>query len=214
MTKLYVLDLNRLSGDRWRDLLPLLPPERRKRAEGCRFEADRIRIAGSGWLLQYGLEQAGIPAPQQRIVKNDWGKPHLAEQEDVFFNLSHSGNWAVCAVSDRPVGVDVELPRCSIAIARRHFRPEEVERLEALPWQAQKEELNRLWTAKEAFSKAIGRGLTVAMDRFGVCLSASGAVLQQSLSELPYVLHEYVLHPCRMCLCCVGERPEPEIVEP
>lgn len=214
MTKLYGLDLNRLSGDRWRELLPMLPPQRRKQAESCRFEEDRIRAVGAGWLLRYSLEQAGVPAQLQRFVRNDWGKPALADREDLFFNLSHSGSWAVCAVGDQPVGVDVELPRCSIALARRHFRPEEVDRLEQLPWQTQKDELNRLWTAKEAFSKALGRGLTVKMDSFAVGLSPEGAKLEQDLSELPYVLHEYVLHPCRVCLCCTDERPEIEFVAP
>lgn len=214
MTRLYVLDLNGLARDRWRELLPVLPAQRRKQAESCRFEADQRRIAGAGWLLRYALERAGVPAAQQRFVENQWGKPGLADREDLCFNLSHSGNWVVCAVSDHPVGVDVELPRCSIDLARRHFRRSEVDRLEQLPWQTQKDELNRLWTAKEAFSKALGRGLTVKMDSFAVLLLPEEAKLEQDLSELPYVLHEYVLHPCRLCLCCADAKPELEFVEP
>lgn len=211
MTRLYVLDLRALRNGRWRELLPELPRDRRERARGCRFEDDSIRIAGAGWLLRQALERVGIPVKQQTFSVNAWGKPELIGS-DICFNLSHSGGWAVCAVSDHPVGVDVELPRCSMAVAKRHFCPEELKLLEDLPWQEQKLWLNRLWTAKEAFSKAMGRGLTLPLNSFQVCLTQNKAVLEQSCSQLPYVLHEYVLQPCCLCLCCADSKPQPEFL--
>lgn len=36
------------------------------------------------------------------------GKPYLAKEPDIHFNLSHSGEWAVCAISSSPVGVDIQ----------------------------------------------------------------------------------------------------------
>lgn len=213
MTSLYVLDLNVLQDGRWRDLLPHLPPDRRTRAESCRLEADSVRIAGAGWLLQQALERAGVPVEVRQFSANPWGKPELTGS-GVRFNLSHSGPWAVCAVSDKAVGVDVELPRCSVAVARRHFCPEELQPLLQLPPEEQAQALNRLWTAKEAFVKAIGRGLTLPLDSFRVRLTQTEAVLEQTCTDLPYVLHEYDLQPCRMCLCCVDSRPEPEFLVP
>jgi len=65
MTGLYALDLTPYLSGGWRELLPELPEQRQTRALACRFEADRARVAGAGWLLQYALEQAGIPAKQQ-----------------------------------------------------------------------------------------------------------------------------------------------------
>jgi phosphopantetheinyl transferase len=102
--------------------------------------------------------------------------------------------------------VDVEMKPCSVSLAKRHFLPQE---LEQLP----EDGLTRLWAAKEAFSKAIGRGLTVRLDSFEVCLHPDSAELKQTLSPLPYRLHEYKLGECRMCLCCTDERPEPEFVK-
>lgn len=214
MTRLYVLDLNVLKSGRWRELLPELPQDRRERAQGCRFEDDSIRITGAGWLLQQALERAGVPVESRQITVNPFGKPELTGNGEIHFNLSHSGGWAVCAVGDKPVGVDVELPRCSMAVARRHFCPEELQPLEALSWQEQKIRLNRLWTAKEAFVKAMGRGLTVPLNSFRVRLTENKAELEQTCTDLPYVLHEYVLQPCRMCLCCTDSRPQPEFLAP
>ncbi len=207
MAELYALDLRPWFRGVWRELLPALPQERQTRALACRLDADGARVAGAGWLLQYALEQAGIPAGQQRFTKNPWGKPLLEGRETPQFSLSHAGNWAVCAVSDCPVGVDAELPRCTLEIARRRFHPQEAQWLAQLPTLCQPEALNRMWTAKEAFVKALGRGLTVPLDSFRVTLTPEEAVLEQALSPMPYRLHEYVLEDCRVCLCTTDIRP-------
>ena len=170
MAHLYVLDLHPLENGRWRDLLAELPDHRQQKALSCRFPADQARSAGAGWLLQYALLQAGIPVTQQHFSKTELGKPYLEEHPDIHFSLSHSGNWAVCAVSCDPVGVDVELPRCTLDIGKRFFRPEELEGLDALPHLLCRDQLNRLWTAKESFVKALGGGLTIALNSFSIRL--------------------------------------------
>lgn len=208
MVQLFLLDLTPLQSGRWRDLLPLLPPERQQKVLTFRFDPDRARAAGAGWLLQYALEQAGIPSHLQVFSKTELGKPFLAHFPKVHFSLSHSGHWSVCAVGDHPLGVDVELPRCTPAIARRFFRPEEVECLWELPEPMITDQLNRLWTAKEAFVKALGGGLTIALNSFTVHLHAQGAELEQQISPLPYRLHEYRPDLSRICLCTTADRPE------
>lgn len=205
MTKLYAMNLTPYMDGRWRSLLPRLPQARQERALACRFDADRARVAGAGMLLQTALERAGIPAERQRFAENPFGKPYLTEFPDLHVSLSHGGPWAVCAVSDRPVGVDVELPRCSYAVAKRYFHPEE------LPQATDADRLCRLWTAKEAFVKALGTGLTTPLNSFRVELEPLR--LHQTHSPLPYVLHEYRLSPCRLCLCAADSRPPLELVE-
>ena len=211
MTKLYALDLRYYENGAWRDLLPKLSPERRQRALACRFEPDKMRIVCAGYLLQQALERAGIPAEAQIFAENQWGKPYLKNHKDIHFSLSHSGIWAVCAVSDEKVGVDVELPRCTMAMAERFFRKEELEGLEALDRYHQRDALNRLWTSKEAFLKMLGKGLTLPLDSFTVRLGDTAA-LQQDYTELPYRLHEYRQGLYRICLCCTDPRPEIEML--
>lgn len=211
MTKLYALDLRYYEKGIWQELLVSLPPERRQRALACRFEPDKLRIACAGWLLQKALERAGIPAEEQIFAENQWGKPYLKDRKDIHFSLSHSGVWAVCAVSDENVGVDVELPRCNMTVAKRFFRPEELQGLDALDRYHRADALNRLWTAKEAFLKMLGKGLTLPLDSFTVHLGET-AELVQDYTDLPYRLHEYSLGLYRVCLCCTDERPELELL--
>ena len=208
MAMLYALDLRPWqSNGAWRELLPGLPQARQRQALSCRFDADSARAAGAGWLLQYALVQAGVPAHAQRFTENPWGKPALADREAPQFSLSHGGTWAVCAVGESPLGVDVELPRCTMAVARRYFHAQELKGLEALPPQEQRDRLCRLWTGKESFVKALGRGLTLPLDSFQIELHKDSAALHQTYTDLPYRLHEYALDLCRAALCTTESRP-------
>ena len=214
MAKLYLLDIYPYETGRWRELLPALSTERQQKALSCRFEPDQARAAGAGWLLQYALSEAGIPVQKQQILRADKGKPYLVHHPEVHFSLSHSSRWVVCAISKDPVGVDVELPRCTMDVGLRFFRPDEMSGLEQLPFVEQRDQLNRLWTAKEAFVKALGGGLTIPLSSFTVQLQEQEAILEQSLSPLPYRLHEYKPDASRICLCTTEDRPELLFVQP
>ena len=208
MVKLYALQISPLLPEnRWEALLPLLSPQRQQRILACRHGAVRARLAGAGWLLRYVLRLEGIPVHAQQFTTSPDGKPLLANGS-LDFSLSHSGEWVLCAVSSQLVGVDVELPRCTLATARRFFALEEVAMLESLPKSAQADALLRLWTAKEAFTKALGTGLKQGLGSFSVRLDQNGATLIQNISPLPFRLEEYVLPGCRVCLCTLEARPE------
>lgn len=204
MTRLYTLDVRKLD---WQAIFSQLPPARQEKVQKLHKEADKTRSAGAGWLLQYALEQAGISKETQIFEISPLGKPFLKDQPHIHFSLSHSGPWAVCAIGNAPLGVDVEQPRCTMEIARRFFRKDE------LPETEDKDFLLRLWTAKEAFVKAIGLGLTAPLDSFKVVLWEKKAVLEQNLSPLPYQLQEFQLNGCRVCLCATEAAPSLEIVK-
>ena len=209
MAQLYGLHLQPFLDGKWQFFLPELPPERQESVQICRFDADKARKTGAGWLLQHALLQAGVPKNAQIFEKNALGKPFLTTNLGIHFSLSHSGSWVICAVSRDPVGVDVEQPRCTAEIAHRFFQPEELDGLELSP-----DQLNRLWTAKEAFVKALGGGLTIPLNSFSVFLQEQGAVLEQTLSPLPYRLHEYQTEESRVCLCTTEDRPGLILVSP
>ncbi|HEX4454970.1 MAG TPA: 4'-phosphopantetheinyl transferase superfamily protein [Kofleriaceae bacterium] len=95
------------------------------------------------------------------VARDAAGKPQLVGGA-IHFNLSHSGELAVVAVSDAPVGIDVEQQRAiadPAAFARR-FQFDTTDQ----------RELMRLWCRKEAWLKARGIGLagvTARMDLRG-----------------------------------------------
>jgi 4'-phosphopantetheinyl transferase len=111
---------------------------------------------------------------QVRFVYAAHGKPMLAGATDLRFNLTHSHGLALLAVTrGREIGVDVEHIRDDIdrePLAERFFSPVEVAALRSLAVELRREAFYRCWTRKEAFIKAVGKGLALPLDRFDVTL--------------------------------------------
>lgn len=97
-------------------------------------------------------------------------KPFLPNSE-LHFNLSHSSDLAVfafCLVAD--IGIDIEEIKSNYneEIAKRYFSPIENQTLFKLPKAEQIDAFYRLWSRKEAFLKATGKGLTQSLSDFTV----------------------------------------------
>ena len=187
----------------WRIELEVVDGEQAERAAALssdevaradRFHLDRDRrrwIAARGAVRAILAGYLGRPATSLVFRAGPHGKPALDEScaaGGLDFNVSHSGNLALCAVGrERAVGVDVEAIRSDFAtgdIARRFFAPAEVTALEALPPEARVEAFFACWTRKEAYIKARGIGVALGLDRFEVSLApGSPAVLIATLDE-------------------------------
>jgi 4'-phosphopantetheinyl transferase len=114
----------------------------------------------------------------------DNGKPSVAIAGDhpIHFNLSHSADLAVLAVSDRyELGIDIEEIRfLKEDVAKWFFSPKENQTLQSLPAEHYLDGFYRCWTRKEAFIKAHSAGLSLSLDSFDVTLdTASEARLER-----------------------------------
>ena len=91
------------------------------------------------------------------------------------FNVSHSGDWGLIALAlGREVGVDVEQHRDlpdALELATRFFAPDEATTLRSLPATVQRQAFFDAWTRKEAFVKALGKGLFLPLNHFSVSLA-------------------------------------------
>jgi len=101
------------------------------------------------------------------------GRPSLVGDESkVNFNLTHTGRLALVAVApDTRVGVDAEIINPDIEweeLANRFFTPAETKDIGVLPRSRRVDAFFACWTRKEAFVKALGTGLSIPLDRFGV----------------------------------------------
>jgi 4'-phosphopantetheinyl transferase len=108
------------------------------------------------------------------------GKPYLAD-DALFFNLSHSGKLALIAVARFELGLDLEKLRrleSLTKIAERHFSDAEYQALVGLDGDARELAFYRCWTRKEAYIKALGEGLSMALSSFDVSLGEEPAFLK------------------------------------
>jgi 4'-phosphopantetheinyl transferase len=170
------------------DLTPfasVLDDDERRRVDRFVHDVHRRRfvVAHSAVRLILGacLEQ---PPQWLRFTRTRLGKPGLVGTGELQFNLSHSEDVAILAVArGREVGIDVEQQRPVdvLDLASRFFAPAERESICSLPPHEQESAFFRCWTRKEALVKAIGCGLSMALDAFAVHVDHSAR--EQTMSS-------------------------------
>jgi len=144
-------DASSLGKDEQRRADRVLSPVSRRRWVSSRL-ALRSLLAG-----HLGLEPAEVV-----LSAGPTGKPVLADGA-LRFNLSHSGRWALIAVSDREVGVDVEridVGRDVLRLAGRALGPEIAAQVAAAPRRDRADLFHRAWARTEAQAKCFGAGLS------------------------------------------------------
>lgn len=146
----------------------------RDRLSRFRSTDDARRFAAAhGWLRRVLAAELGVdPAGVAFTART--GKPRLAGGAGPCFNLSRAGELALVAVAGREVGVDVER-RAALEVVDLAFTPREAAWVRSLPPGDQPDAFLRLWTAKEAYLKATGSGLSVPPSTVEVALPADGA---------------------------------------
>ncbi len=163
------MDVAPLSEEKLFSLWMNRMPESRKRKAASLRHAESQRLSlGVGILLFQALEKRGIDGTNTEIREGKYGRPFLPEYPEIHFSLSHAGKWALCAVCGCPVGCDAEcFGRGKEGIVRRFFHPEEQEALSLEKNPGDWDRLfTRLWTRKESYLKATGRGLSLPMNSF------------------------------------------------
>lgn len=143
-----------------------LPDWRRQTLARLKNDGARRASIGAGLLWRRVMEENGLD-PAQPVCRLEAGKPVLSRGE-AYFSLSHSGELCLCALSDAPVGADVQEVRAvKLSVARR-FCPDERQWLLSLAPEEQTDALLALWARKEAWVKAVSRERMVALDEYSV----------------------------------------------
>ena len=155
-----------------------MPEERKKKIDRFKFHKDQRLSLGAGILLKKGLDDLGLEDEKIAYSKN--GKPFIQDKSDVFFNISHSESMAVCAFSDRPVGVDIEKSvDFDELMVTQIFNSGEVKQ-SLSKYKDKSAGYTFLWTVKESFVKYLGIGLELSPKNICVdigseiCVSCKG----------------------------------------
>lgn len=171
------LDAERGFDESW----SLLSADEQARAQRFHREQHRQRfVLAHGALRRILGGYLGARPHSLAFVAGEHGKPALSLDEiggaEVQFNLSHSGDLALVAVTQSsPVGVDVERWKTDmehLAVAERFFSPAERAALQALG--SHEHVIHGFfaaWTRKEAYLKATGMGIAHGLHHFDVTLA-------------------------------------------
>ena len=126
---------------------------------------------------------SGIPFTDIRLLTTEVGKPYFENNLSIHFSLTHSGENAWLAVSNKQVGLDSEkisVRSSFLKIAERFFLPSEIKLVRDS--NEQFEVFLKIWTIKEALVKAAGTGMFANMNDIEIGLDEKGF---QKILKLP-----------------------------
>lgn len=177
----------------------LLAPAEHARA--ARFGRPALRdryIAGRAMLRRLLGERLAMPPESIQIRRGHRGRPQVEPATALDFNVSHTGGYALIGIaSSGRIGVDIEHEGRTLnvdGVARKFMAPGEQAMLATLTLDQRRRTLLRLWTCKEAMSKATGDALSAPFRHIEIALDGHARVLG---GPTPYVPHDWTLHAIR-----------------
>jgi len=183
-----------LSQDIYDGLLQIISKENRERCLRFRHKEDSLRTLYGELIVRYALcREFAVRNEEIEFIKSDDGKPYV-KGVPVYFNVSHAGDFVVCAFSEHEVGVDIERVRdVDLKLARRYFCECECEDLFAQDADRRIDYFFSLWTLKESYMKWLGRGLSVPLDSFFFKISDDGiSVTDVNRATVPFFKQFFV----------------------
>ena len=175
MMRLYRININHFEDPlQKKELLDLVGTERRKKVIRYRMPDDRKRSLGAGIIIQKILNDNGLSENSLKYSENE--KPFV---NNIFFNVSHAGDYVVGVLSDCEVGCDIEkVVSAPLEVAEHYFNPGELEYIKSE--QDKDRAFFTLWTLKESYMKMTGRGMSLLLDSFEILPAATGFTLGKS----------------------------------
>ncbi|MGM1567741.1 MULTISPECIES: 4'-phosphopantetheinyl transferase family protein [Bacillus cereus group] len=154
-----------------------------------RKQKDALRsLLGDLLIRSIICEEFNISNSNIHFKFNEFGKPYLYNKPSFHFNISHSGEWVVCAIDHHaPVGIDIEqIKPIDFEIAKCFFSDDEYKHLLLQPTEKQLDYFYTLWTLKESFIKAHGEGFFMPFNTFSFFIMNNEISIDSVYKSNPY----------------------------
>lgn len=212
MVYTYYIDVTQLENEMlFRERCNLLSPYRQQKIALLKHEKDKNRSLGAGIALDHALETYGLKERSVEYEFGEWGKPSLKYHPNIHFSLSHSGDYAICSIGDKAMGNDIELIKQGhLKVADRFFAQEELDWMYAACDEDEvTQRMFRIWTMKESFLKATGKGISLPLGDFAVVMDEEKHKIRvkHTYNAKYYHMKEYSeISGYRVAVCCEESR--------
>ena len=191
MYNIFYYDINKMSDDLYNKGLDSIPLIRKKEILKKANTSDRkLSLAGDILTRKYLSRLYNIPEEKLEIKKGENGKPYVLNIP-AHFNVSHSGDYTVLAISDRPIGIDLEIIRdFSAILAKKYFNEDELKYISGNSSSRKKSLMQKcfyeIWTAKEAYLKFTGKGIAGGINSLSFSFDGKKLVPNRNDIKLTY----------------------------
>ena len=186
--EIYVLKVSDVMCEFSREQLNEMLPEFRKNAyQKYQKPEDQDRSLVAGVLLSFCMNQKGVSLRETPSF-NEAGKMYFPQVDRFYVNLSHGGDYAVCAWDTEDIGIDVEpIRKCRDGVVRRMCTADEMVTFMFLKDEEERDRtFTRIWTGKESVAKLYGEGIAMLFH---------GEQLQELCEQEGVCTHTYTSIP-------------------
>ncbi len=178
-----ISDINDVSSSDLEKWLKEASGEKQKEISAIKVERKRNERIVADHLKRKALsEYCGVEPNTIEFGTSEKGKPH-AVGLDVHFNVSHSSDIVVCAVSDKEIGIDIEKIRpVNPRSAERFACPDERDYISS-----HKNGFFEIWTLKEAFFKCTGAGLGSGIKSVSFSIDGNKIICSDAAYECSFI---------------------------
>lgn len=169
--ELYAVEICDISEEVLNKLCLLIDSNKKNKIQKFIFKKDKIRTVTGDILVKTIIaDKLDINIKHIEFDRNQYDKPYIKNQPQIDFNISHSGEYVVCAIDNRPIGIDIEKVKYIEyeEMARNFFDAREFDYIVNQDLNYQIDRFYEIWTLKESYIKCCGQGLSIPLNSFSI----------------------------------------------
>ncbi|WP_346868744.1 4'-phosphopantetheinyl transferase family protein [Clostridium sp. UBA5119] len=216
--KIYRVKVSNITEERIDELCLHISEKKRCRINKYINKKDKIRtLIGEILLRTIIFEELSIRNKDITFEKNQYEKPYLKGHPKFNFNISHSENYVVCVIDDKPIGIDIEAVKHIEYkdIANSFFNISEFNYIVNNNLNIQLSEFYKIWTLKESYVKCCGQGLSIPLKSFSIDIDQYEdikVIINNEYKEHTFKIFDIDLG-YKMAVCSLNKEISTEIIE-
>lgn len=184
---IYLVEIkNPIDENTFNFLLKYVEPYKRENIIYHKKKEEQDRMLVGDILVKYILKtEFSIPMSNLNIQLGELGKPYLPTFPHIHFNVSHSGNYVICAFFESPIGIDIQtILSYKEKIAKRILPPEKIREIE----ESKTPDMlfTQYWSEKEALLKMVGCGFSGDVNENDVVFKRKTIITDHYVISLAY----------------------------
>lgn len=213
--EIYLVKISDIIEHKYNRLCSKIDKSKKLRIYSYINERDKIRtLIGEVLIRSIINKKLNLNNDCIKLEQNKYGKPYLKGYPYFNFNISHSEEYIVCAIDDKPIGIDIESikPIEYKNIAKSFFSISEYNYISTADICIQLSRFYEIWTLKESYIKCCGEGLSIPLNSFSIKIDQNVKIISDNNKNL-YTLKRFNIESgYKMAVCSLNKEITSDII--